>query len=93
MSVRALLFTDVVDSTLLTQRLGDARARQTLDRARPRARASCFVAIAGARSIAPTASSCSSTTPPMRPRYALDYHALLAALGTARRGSGCTSAR
>ena len=31
MSVRALLFTDV-QSTLLTQRLGDARARQDLDR-------------------------------------------------------------
>ena len=86
MSVRALLFTDVVDSTLLTQRLGDARARQTwiehdrrarelLRRHRGREidRADGFFLLFDAAADAA--------------RYAQDYHALLAALDmTARVG-------
>src|SRR6478672_10913865 len=86
MSVRALLFTDVVDSTLLTQRLGDTRARQTwiehdrrarelLRRHRGREidRADGFFLLFDAAADAA--------------RYAQYYHALLAALDmTARVG-------
>ena len=86
MSLQALLFTDVVDSTLLTQRLGDARARQTwiehdrrarelLRRHRGREidRADGFFLLFDAAADAA--------------RYAQDYHALLAALDmTARVG-------
>ena len=79
MSVQALLFTDVVDSTLLTQRLGDARARalwtehdrgarEALRRHRGREidRSDGFFLLFDSAADAA--------------RYALDYHALLAAL-------------
>ena len=70
MITRALLFTDLVDSTRLVERLGDARAAEVFA-AHDRARAPCSPAIAAARSTAPTASSCCSTTrrtPPLRAR-------------------------
>ena len=54
--VHALLFSDVVDSTLLTERLGDARASALWIEHDRVARAASAV-IAAARSIAPTASS------------------------------------
>ena len=80
--VHALLFSDVVDSTLLTQRLGDERARElwtehdraareALHRHRGREidRADGFFLIFDSAADAA--------------RYALDYHALLAPLGMA----------
>jgi class 3 adenylate cyclase len=79
LSVHALLFTDVVDSTLLTQRLGDARARslwalhdrgarEALRRHRGREidRSDGFFLLFDRAADAA--------------RYALDYHALLATL-------------
>ena len=76
---RALLFTDVVDSTRRVERLGDARAASVWAAHDRRAR-DLLARTAAARSIAPTASSCSSTTRSDAARFALAYHEALAAL-------------
>ena len=85
MTTRTLLFTDVVDSTRLVERLGDARCRRDLGRRTTAAPRDFSRAIAAARSTAPTASSCCSTNRPMPLRYALGYHATLADLGLSAR--------
>ena len=85
MTVRLLLFTDVVDSTDSSSAWA-TRARRSCGPSTTAARATCSRSIAAARSTAPTASSCCSTQPPTPPRFALGYHEALAELGAARAG-------
>ena len=84
MSAHALLFTDLVDSTAVVERLGDARAASRARRARPqrarpprrhrrprdRPQRRLLPAVRRRRAV--------------RPRFALAYHAALAALGLQR---------
>ena len=92
---RALLLTDVVDSTALSESLGDT-AMAELWAAHDRvARDLAGAHGAGARSTRPTACCCCSTSAADAVGYALDYHRALAALPTRRcaRASACTSGR
>ena len=88
---RALLFTDVVDSTRWVEQLGDAAALERWA-AHDRAARDLMARHGGQeRSTAATASSCSSTTSPAAVHFARDYHAALATLGS-RPEPVCTSA-
>ena len=64
-AIKALLLTDVVDSTRLSEALGDAAAAELWARTTG-SRATCCRPGAGARSTRPTACCCCSTTRPMR---------------------------
>jgi predicted ATPase/class 3 adenylate cyclase len=79
LSVQALLFTDVVDSTLLTQRLGDARAR-SLWTLHDRGARAALRRHRGREIDRSDGFFLLFDRPADAARYALDYHALLATL-------------
>ena len=91
MTGHALLFTDLVDSTAVVERLGDARAAIVLAE-HDRGAAPSSPATAAARSTTATASSCCSPTRSRPRRSRLAYHEALAALGLSAR-AGLHSAR